>query len=304
MPARRSPAHTFEQHIAAEKATHGSRGSKAQAWSPTGRATQKDQAARNRRPCERVAIVAGPSTSEARVAALKAASVGGRFRYRPGGNPADPQLTSGLPRVVEGDLPAFTQPIMRVWKNSVFRRGRQLFCSYSADTGRFANNLKIQVMPGFIGERGGTRTLDPMIKSHRWPSVMGRHHRFINRQKPCDCWLSPTYTSRGQQDRDGTPKEHSSDRPIVVPQPEEHAIVKIYPKPRQRPGSPPQRQGRSCRDRRSHAGIRHPIPRRRGRRLFRPVTRSAETHGRLSLGKIPARSRWLTHRPQPGGISP
>jgi hypothetical protein len=25
---------------------------------------------------------------------------------------------------------------------------------------------KIQVVPDFIGERGGTRTLDPMIKSH------------------------------------------------------------------------------------------------------------------------------------------
>jgi hypothetical protein len=24
----------------------------------------------------------------------------------------------------------------------------------------------MQVMPDFIGERGGTRTLDPMIKSH------------------------------------------------------------------------------------------------------------------------------------------
>jgi hypothetical protein len=25
---------------------------------------------------------------------------------------------------------------------------------------------EIQVVPDFIGERGGTRTLDPMIKSH------------------------------------------------------------------------------------------------------------------------------------------
>ena len=29
-----------------------------------------------------------------------------------------------------------------------------------------AKNSKIQVMPDFVGERGGTRTLDPMIKSH------------------------------------------------------------------------------------------------------------------------------------------
>jgi len=34
-----------------------------------------------------------------------------------------------------------------------------------ADTGASAEITKIQVMPEFIGERGGTRTLDPMIKS-------------------------------------------------------------------------------------------------------------------------------------------
>src|SRR6267154_4280932 len=29
-----------------------------------------------------------------------------------------------------------------------------------------ANSRKMQLMPAVIGERGGTRTLDPMIKSH------------------------------------------------------------------------------------------------------------------------------------------
>jgi hypothetical protein len=35
-----------------------------------------------------------------------------------------------------------------------------------ADTGICDGYSKIQVVPDFIGERGGTRTLDPMIKSH------------------------------------------------------------------------------------------------------------------------------------------
>src|ERR1700681_1216297 len=43
--------------------------------------------------------------------------------------------------------------------------GRQLVCRYIADTRLSAGSPKIQVMPDFIGERGGTRTLDPMIKS-------------------------------------------------------------------------------------------------------------------------------------------
>ena len=51
-------------------------------------------------------------------------------------------------------------------------RGRALqsICRHSADadTAPFARSQKIQVMPGhdLFGERGGTRTLDPMIKSH------------------------------------------------------------------------------------------------------------------------------------------
>ena len=32
--------------------------------------------------------------------------------------------------------------------------------------GRRRWEAEIQEMPDFIGERGGTRTLDPMIKSH------------------------------------------------------------------------------------------------------------------------------------------
>ncbi len=44
--------------------------------------------------------------------------------------------------------------------------GRQSICPHSAHIGPFAETSKIQVMPDFIGERGGTRTLDPMIKSH------------------------------------------------------------------------------------------------------------------------------------------
>jgi hypothetical protein len=35
-----------------------------------------------------------------------------------------------------------------------------------ADTGGWRGEAKIEETPGFIGERGGTRTLDPMIKSH------------------------------------------------------------------------------------------------------------------------------------------
>jgi hypothetical protein len=42
----------------------------------------------------------------------------------------------------------------------------QLICRHNADTGLFAKTSKIQIMPDFHGERGGTRTLDPMIKSH------------------------------------------------------------------------------------------------------------------------------------------
>jgi hypothetical protein len=44
--------------------------------------------------------------------------------------------------------------------------GRQLICPHSAHTSAFAETSKMQVMPDFVGERGGTRTLDPMIKSH------------------------------------------------------------------------------------------------------------------------------------------
>ncbi len=44
---------------------------------------------------------------------------------------------------------------------------RQSVCRHSADTGYLAQGPKIQVVPDFLGERGGTRTRDPMIKSHR-----------------------------------------------------------------------------------------------------------------------------------------
>ena len=46
------------------------------------------------------------------------------------------------------------------------RASRQSICQHNADTGVLPKTVKIQVMPDFIGERGGTRTLDPMIKSH------------------------------------------------------------------------------------------------------------------------------------------
>jgi hypothetical protein len=49
------------------------------------------------------------------------------------------------------------------------RGGRQLICQHSAHTGHSAETFEIQIMPDFIGERGGTRTLDPMIKSHALP---------------------------------------------------------------------------------------------------------------------------------------
>jgi hypothetical protein len=39
--------------------------------------------------------------------------------------------------------------------------------------GHSAKSAEIQVIPDFVGERGGTRTLDPMIESHgRWLNLV------------------------------------------------------------------------------------------------------------------------------------
>src|ERR1700686_4817667 len=46
------------------------------------------------------------------------------------------------------------------------KRAGQLICQHSAHTGTFGRSRKLAKYLIFLGERGGTRTIDPMIKSH------------------------------------------------------------------------------------------------------------------------------------------
>jgi hypothetical protein len=67
--------------------------------------------------------------------------------------PALDNRTSGLPRVME-----------RLFRYFACSGEAQPVCRHSADTGHSTKSVEIQVVPDFVGERGGTRTLDPMIK--------------------------------------------------------------------------------------------------------------------------------------------
>jgi hypothetical protein len=84
-------------------------------------------------------------------------------RSSPPNSPAAIGNTSGLPGVVEGLSNRTDRGTVSV---ANMAGGPQLICRHSADTSGLLGRAEIQEAPGFIGERGGTRTLDPMIKSH------------------------------------------------------------------------------------------------------------------------------------------